>query len=286
MTVSGHTNKRASCHESRILIVGLGLIGGSLAAGLRAAGYDGHIVACDPNHDEVALGIELGLVDSGGTRLGELLKDVSMVVLAVPVLAMERVMTQLAESLSDAASDVVITDVGSTKATIRECAERVFGCVPPNMVLGHPIAGSEKSGVAAANPLLYENHKVILTPEANVNALALKRVEALWQACGAQVLHMSVERHDQVLARTSHLPHLLAAGGFRDFTRIAGSDPVMWRDIFIANREAVLSSLDDFEAGLKRLRQAVEEGDSDALIATFDIEQNQLSGGISYATTR
>ncbi|UXZ55501.1 bifunctional prephenate dehydrogenase/3-phosphoshikimate 1-carboxyvinyltransferase [Halomonas sp. 7T] len=281
---------QAVCREPRLLIVGLGLIGGSLAAGLRASGFKGEIIACDPNASEVALGIEMGLIDAGDTQLSGLLSDVSMVVLAVPVLATESVMQTLAAELSTAASNVAITDVGSTKATIRECAERVFGCVPSNMVLGHPIAGSEKSGVAAANPVLYANHKVILTPEPNVNADALARVEALWQACGAQVLQMSVERHDQVLARTSHLPHLLAfslvdtlarqderldifryaAGGFRDFTRIAGSDPVMWRDIFIANRDAVLSSLDDFEAGLARLRDAVERGDSDALIATFD----------------
>ena len=290
MTVLAQGAGREVCHEPRILIVGLGLIGGSLAAALRASGFSGEIIACDPNKDEIALGIELGLVNAGGTQLAELLDDVSMVVLAVPVLAMESVMTALAQALPNAADDVVITDVGSTKATIRECAERVFGYVLPNIVLGHPIAGSEKSGVAAANPTLYVNHKVILTPEPNVDADALARVEKLWQACGAEVLQMSVERHDQVLARTSHLPHLLAfslvdtlarqderldifryaAGGFRDFTRIAGSDPVMWRDIFIANREAVLSSLDDFEAGLKRLRCAVESGDSDALIATFD----------------
>ncbi len=290
MTVLAQSAGRVACHESRILIVGLGLIGGSLAAALRASGYQGRIVACDPNKDEVALGIELGLVDAGGTQLSELLDDVSMVVLAVPVLAMESVMTTLAQALPNASVDVVITDVGSTKTTIRDCAERVFGRVLPNIVLGHPIAGSEKSGVAAANPSLYVNHKVILTPEPNVDADALARVEKLWQAGGAEVLQMSVERHAQVLARTSHLPHLLAfslvdtlarqderldifryaAGGFRDFTRIAGSDPVMWRDIFIANREAVLSSLDDFEAGLKRLRYAVESGDSDALIATFD----------------
>lgn len=290
MTVRSAPMRTAVCRESKVLIVGLGLIGGSLAAGLRASGFKGEIVACDPNASEVALGVEMGLIDAGDTHLERLLPDVSMVVLAVPVLAMQSVMKTVAAALSSAADNVVITDVGSTKATIRECAEHVFGGVPPNMVLGHPIAGSEKSGVAAANPTLYANHKVILTPEPNVHRDALARVEALWQACGAQVLQMSVERHDQVLARTSHLPHLLAfslvdtlarqderldifryaAGGFRDFTRIAGSDPVMWRDIFIANRDAVLSSLNDFEAGLARLRDAVERGDSDALIATFD----------------
>ncbi|WP_433925099.1 bifunctional prephenate dehydrogenase/3-phosphoshikimate 1-carboxyvinyltransferase [Vreelandella sp. 21] len=281
---------RSSCQESHLLIVGLGLIGGSLAAALRQSGFKGHISACDSNASEIALGIDLGLIDHGGSQLAELLDDVSMVILAVPVLAMESVMATLAGSLHRASKNVVITDVGSTKATIRDCAVRAFGEVPPSVVLGHPIAGSEKSGVAAADPALYINHKVILTPEPNVDAGALARVEALWCATGADVLQMSVERHDQVLARTSHLPHLLAfslvdtlarqderleifryaAGGFRDFTRIAGSDPVMWRDIFIANRDAVLSSLDDFEAGLARLRKAVESGDSDALIATFD----------------
>ncbi|KUJ88539.1 MAG: 3-phosphoshikimate 1-carboxyvinyltransferase [Halomonas sp. 54_146] len=281
---------KPTCQESRLLIIGLGLIGGSLAAALRVSGFQGSIVACDPDEGEIRRGIEMGLIDSGGTRLREQVSEASMVVLAVPVLAMESVMANLADVLMFASPGVVITDVGSTKATIRACAQRVFGQVPSNMVLGHPIAGSEKSGVAAANPRLYVDHKVILTPEPDVDRDALQRVRCLWEACGADVLEMDVERHDQVLARTSHLPHLLAfslvdtlarqderldifryaAGGFRDFTRIAGSDPVMWRDIFIANKQAVLASLDDFEAGLERLRRAVEAGDSDALIATFD----------------
>lgn len=275
--------------ESRLLIVGLGLIGGSLAAALREVGFDGKIAACDPDASEIERGIDMGLIDSGGTALSQQAPGASMIVLAVPVLAMESVMRELADVLPDMAH-VVITDVGSTKATIRDCARRVFGRVPPTLVLGHPIAGSEKSGVAAANPKLYVNHKVILTPEPDVDPNALARVRALWQATGAEVLEMDVAQHDHVLARTSHLPHLLAfslvdtlarqdqrldifryaAGGFRDFTRIAGSDPVMWRDIFIANRDAVLASLDDFEAGLSTLRAAVEAGNSDAMLATFD----------------
>ena len=133
--------------EPRLLIVGLGLIGGSLAAALRSADFQGQIVGCDPNSDEIALGMQKGLIDAGGTELGDQVVDASLIVLAVPVLAMETVMQTLVEVLPRAAANVVITDVGSTKSTIRACAERVFGRVPTNMVLGHPIAGSEKSGV-------------------------------------------------------------------------------------------------------------------------------------------
>jgi 3-phosphoshikimate 1-carboxyvinyltransferase len=282
-------------NEARILIVGLGLIGGSLAAALRAAGYTQSIHACDPDPGEIERGIEMGLIDHGDTRLAPLVEGATLIVLAVPVLAMRSVMTELAaalpiEAVEGEAPRVVITDVGSTKAAVRDCALAAFGRLPAGLVLGHPIAGSEKSGVAASNPQLYVNHKVILTPGPETAPAAVARVQALWRACGAEVLEMDVERHDQVLARTSHLPHLLAfslvdtlarqderleifryaAGGFRDFTRIAGSDPVMWRDIFTANRDAVLASLDDFEAGLGRLRRAVEAGDGDAMLAVFD----------------
>ncbi len=283
-------HQAARLAEPRLLIVGLGLIGGSLAAALKARGFRGEILACDRDPDEIARGVAMGIIDGGDTELEPLLPDASLVVLAVPVLAMESVLAALGRALGERLDDTLITDVGSSKVAIRDAARRAFGRLPPSLVLGHPIAGSEKSGVAAANPDLYRRHKVILTPTAETDAGALARVRALWAACEAEVLEMAVERHDQVLARTSHLPHLLAfslvdtlagqderleifryaAGGFRDFTRIAGSDPVMWRDIFTANREAVLAALDDFEAGLARLRQAVSAGDGDAMLATFD----------------
>ncbi|MDN3526351.1 bifunctional prephenate dehydrogenase/3-phosphoshikimate 1-carboxyvinyltransferase [Halomonas sabkhae] len=276
--------------EPRILIVGLGLIGSSLAAGLRRAGVAGEIRACDPHLDELMRAREMGLIDGGGACLAEQLDGVSLVVLAVPVLAMREVMNELATDRHRAAPDLVITDVGSTKATIREDAVAAFGSLPANLVLGHPIAGSEKSGLDAVDPALFEGHKVILTPAPSTCTDAVGRVRALWATVGAEVLEMDVDRHDAVLARTSHLPHLLAfslvdtlarqderldifryaAGGFRDFTRIAGSDPVMWRDIFAANQSAVLDALDEFEAGLARLRHAVEAGDADAMLSTLD----------------
>ncbi|WP_275401741.1 bifunctional prephenate dehydrogenase/3-phosphoshikimate 1-carboxyvinyltransferase [Salinicola corii] len=272
--------------DPAVLIVGLGMIGGSLAAALKSSGYTGRILACDPDVEEIDTGLEMGVIDDGGSDLAALVVQSGLVIVAVPVLAMRRVFEQLVPVLGDR----VLTDVGSTKRCVCEAAREAFGHLPVNFVPGHPVAGSEKSGVAAANPALYRHHKVILTPESDTTPTAVAMVRALWQRCGAEVLEMPVDRHDQVLARTSHLPHLLAfslvdtlarqderleifryaAGGFRDFTRIAGSDPVMWHDIFTANRDALLSALDDFETGLARLRAAVEQGDSDAMLGTFD----------------
>lgn len=289
--------------EERILIVGLGLIGGSLAAALRAddfasdtragtcaASRKTNIVACDLDPDEIAQGVAMGLIDGGDVQLNRvLLEGVTMIVLAVPVMAMRKVFEALAPLLDSASTRLVMTDVGSTKQTVVSDAMDVFGHLPPNLVLGHPIAGSEKSGVASSTPALFEGHKVILTPSGSTDTGAITRVRALWQATGAEVLEMDVSHHDQVLARTSHLPHFLAfslvdtlarqddrldifryaAGGFRDFTRIAGSDPVMWRDVFMANQEALLGALADFEAGIARLRHAVEQCDGDAMLATL-----------------
>jgi len=279
---------------SRVVIVGLGLIGGSLAAALREAGVGGSdgsvIVANDPDGEEIRRGQDMGLIDEGSTTLAGVIDAATLVVLAVPVMAMRSVMVELKALLPRADAKVVITDVGSTKAAVRDTAVEVFGEMPSRLVLGHPIAGSEKSGVRASMASLYHNHKVILTPCENTAPEARVLVESLWRTAGAEVLIMDVERHDQVLARTSHLPHLLAfslvdtlarqderldifryaAGGFRDFTRIAGSDPVMWRDVFQANQGAVLEALDDFEAGLSRLRHAVTQGDGDAMLGIFD----------------
>lgn len=269
-------------------VVGLGMIGGSIAAGLKQAGWGGEVLGCDLDPSELAQGLALGVIDRQAS-LETVARDADLIVLAVPVLSIHRVLERLAPLLAKRQFPPVVTDVGSVKRRVREAVVAVCGSMPGWLVLGHPIAGAERSGVAAANPALYRQHRIILTPEADTSPEALALVRAMWQKLGGELLEMSVERHDEVLARTSHLPHLLAfslvdtlalqderleifryaAGGFRDFTRIAGSDPVMWRDIFIGNRDAVLHALDEFEAGVARLRHAVEASDGEEMLGIF-----------------
>ena len=270
----------------RLVVVGLGLIGGSFAKGIRATGLFREVVGVDLDPESRRLAVELGVVDRCEVELAAACQGADVIQLAVPILVMEKVLAQLARlDLGQA----VITDVGSAKGNLVRAARQVFGHMPARFVPGHPIAGSEQSGVTAANPKLFRRHKVILTPVAETDPDALALVDHLWRALDADVEHMDVEHHDQVLAATSHLPHLLAytlvdslakrnenleifryaAGGFRDFTRIAGSDPLMWHDIFLANRDAVLQALDDFRDDLDALRAAVVEGDGHHLLGVF-----------------
>ena len=270
----------------RLVVVGLGLIGGSFAKGIRATGLFREVVGVDLDAESRRLAVELGVVDRCEAELAAACQGADVIQLAVPILVMEKVLAQLARlDLGQA----VITDVGSAKGNLVRAARQVFGHMPARFVPGHPIAGSEQSGVTAANPKLFRRHKVILTPVAETDPDALALVDHLWRALDADVEHMDVEHHDQVLAATSHLPHLLAytlvdslakrnenleifryaAGGFRDFTRIAGSDPLMWHDIFLANRDAVLQALDDFRDDLDALRAAVVEGDGHHLLGVF-----------------
>ena len=183
----------------------------------------------------------------------------------------------------------MVTDVGSVKGAVVEAAQRVFGGMPSRFVPGHPVAGTERSGVEAAFDSLFQGRHVILTPVQQTAPGALAQVTAMWEACGATVSRMAVAEHDRVLAATSHLPHMLAyalvdslarrddgpqmfryaAGGFRDFTRIASSDPVMWRDICLTNRQALLRAMDAFSEDLSTLRQAIESEDAQVLEAIF-----------------
>jgi 3-phosphoshikimate 1-carboxyvinyltransferase len=270
----------------RLVVVGLGLIGGSFAKGLREKGLFHEVVGVDLDPQSRRLAVELGVVDRSESDLAVACVGADVIQLAVPILAMEKLLVALAKlDLAGA----VLTDVGSAKGSVVCAAELAFAGLPLRFVPGHPIAGSEQSGVEAANGQLFSRHKVILTPLSQVDRGALELVDRLWRALDADVEHMQVEHHDQVLAATSHLPHLLAfglvdslakrsenleifryaAGGFRDFTRIAGSDPLMWHDICLANREAVLRTLDAFRDDLDALRAAIDTGDGHHLLGVF-----------------
>ncbi|HHJ14891.1 MAG TPA: prephenate dehydrogenase/arogenate dehydrogenase family protein [Gammaproteobacteria bacterium] len=270
----------------RLAIIGVGLIGGSLARALREAGAVKEIVGSSRRETHLGRAVELGVIDRFDTDAARAVEGADMVFVSVPLGAMRSVFERVHAAL---APDAVLTDGGSAKASVVADLEATVGAVPPWFVPGHPIAGNERSGVEAASAGLYRGRRVILTPLAQTDADATARVRAMWEAAGARVSEMSVQHHDEVLAATSHLPHMLAfalveslarlaeqrevfeyaAGGFRDFTRIASSDPVMWRDICIANRDALLHMLDRFSGDLVKLRAAVEAADADTLLKIF-----------------
>jgi len=273
-------------HLGRLVLVGVGLMGGSLAAALKRAGAVGEIVGLAREPGELAEARELGLVDREEIEPAAALAGADAVVVATPVGAAEAVFTRISPHLP---KGILLTDMGSTKGSVIAAARAAFGALPPGFVPAHPIAGTEASGPAAADPDLFCGRRVILTPAPESESGAVAAARALWEAVGAEVVEMAAEHHDEVLAATSHLPHLLAyalvdslarrddngeifdfaAGGFRDFTRIASSDPVMWHDICRANRDALLPALAGFRAELQRLETAVAEGDSDYLLTVF-----------------
>ncbi len=270
----------------QLTIFGVGLIGGSLALALREAGVVDEIVGCSRREEHLRQALELGVIDRYHLDAAEAVAGADVVFVSVPLGAMRSVFEAMRPGL---AADAVITDGGSAKQCVVDDARAAFGTLPPGFVPGHPIAGTEKSGVTAAFPELYRNRRVILTPLAESDPAAVERVRAMWQAAGAEVEEMEVHHHDEVLAATSHLPHMLAfglvdslarmrdndeifryaAGGFRDFTRIASSDPVMWRDICIHNREAILDMTARYQADLEEMVRAIERGDGDALLEIF-----------------
>lgn len=275
-----------SLNVDRITILALGLIGGSLAKALKANRFTGELVAWGRRPASLEAGLAMGIIDRYSLDLKEAIAGADIIVVATPTLIAADMIRQLATMVD---GQVIITDVASVKGNLLAAAKEAFGKVPPNLVLGHPIAGSEKSGVDAAKADLFVNHRVILTPTEETNPEALQKVKALWQATGAELVEMPVDEHDEVLAATSHLPHILAyalvdalagnpeqqnifrfaAGGFRDFTRIASSDPAMWHEISLANRDALLKMIDVFSGQLGDLRQAIANGDSDTIIGCF-----------------
>ena len=270
----------------RLCIIGVGLIGGSLGLALKSKAACGHIIGCGRNDENLRKAVELGAIDTFNTDPAEAVRDCDAVVLAVPMQSMLPVFELIAPALLH---DAVITDAGSAKTAVLAAAQTAFGQLPAGLVPGHPIAGNENSGVEAATADLYSGRRVILTPHDASSRQAISIVTGLWEACGAQVSQMDAEVHDHILAATSHLPHLLAfslvrelansphhddifryaAGGLRDFTRIAESDPVMWRDICLANKDAILPAIDRYRDELDRLQQAIATADSDTMNNMF-----------------
>ena len=268
----------------KVAFIGLGLIGSSLARVIAAEQLATTVVASTRSQKTLEDAKALGLISEGYSDPIDAVKHADLVVLALPVRATQKVLQQIRPHLTE---NVILTDVGSTKGNVVEAAKAVFGeALPIGFVPGHPIAGAEHTGVHAGKVDLFAHHKVILTPLPSSAPWAVEKLTRLWQAAKAEVICMDVDKHDEVLAHTSHLPHLMAfnlveqlanrednldifryaAGGFRDFSRIAASDPQMWHDIFFANKTAILNAVDGFESQLSIIRKLIEEEDSQALM--------------------
>ncbi|MEM7255177.1 MAG: prephenate dehydrogenase/arogenate dehydrogenase family protein [Pseudomonadota bacterium] len=270
----------------RLCIVGVGLIGGSLARALREAGYCDEVVGSSRQSANLERAVELGVIDRFDTDIGRAIDGADMIVVCVPMTAMEPVFAAMNGKL---AADAVLTDAGSAKRSVIAAAERAFGTIPDCLVPGHPIAGTEHSGVDASFASLFRDHRVILTPTGHSDPDAVRRVREMWQVTGALIDVLAPDYHDEILAATSHAPHLLAyslvdmlgqrneraeffkfaAGGFRDFTRIASSDPYMWRDICLVNGPAIIATLEKFGGEVEAMTEAIRRGDGEALFEKF-----------------
>ncbi len=275
----------------RIAIIGLGLIGGSLCRALRAAALTGApvpwLIGCDRNAGTLLRARELGLIDEAYREVGAAAHTADLVCLAVPPGETPAVLAGLASGLGDR---TLVTDVGSVKGTVVEAARACLGSHMARFVPGHPIAGTEESGIEASFAGLFRGQWVILTPVVETAPDAVEVVSAMWRRVGARVEIMEAVRHDRLLAATSHLPHALAyalvhllaagpdaddclryaAGGFADLTRIASSSPMLWHDIFFANREQLLEAIGRFQQALATLSEAVDRHDSRQLLAILE----------------
>jgi prephenate dehydrogenase len=271
---------------TKVVIVGVGLIGGSFALGLKAAGAVEHVVGLGRSAQALARARELGIIDEAAASPQDALAGADLVLLAAPVAQTGPILAQLAPYLEP---QTIVTDAGSTKSDVVAAARAALGDRVRQFVPGHPIAGRESNGPDAAIPDLYRGKKAVLAPLPENAPEAVERVAAAWRTCGAVIHMLSPQEHDKVFAAVSHLPHLLAyalvddiankphadllfqyaASGFRDFTRIAGSSPEMWRDISLANRDALLGELDAYLAQLTHLRARLAASDGAALEATY-----------------
>jgi len=276
----------------QLTIIGVGLIGGSFAKALKKANMVKHVVGYGRQEDNLKTALDSGIIDEYSLNLQYAVNNADVIFIATPVSTFFDIFTQLKGHIKDSA---IITDGGSTKLNVINMAKQVFGQVPNNYVPGHPIAGTENSGASAAFAELFENHKVILTPllssdnNLNTDPGALSIISNLWEATGAEIICMDAEHHDLVLGATSHLPHIIAfslvntlatlnerkeifeyaAGGFKDFTRIASSNPKMWQDICMANKDVLLSHLNHFQEDLSDVISALENDDTNYLNHIF-----------------
>ena len=270
----------------KLVVIGVGLIGGSFALALRRARAVQRVVGVGRTRRNLADALRLKVIDEASQDPARAVRGADLVLLATPVGQMPAVMTAIAPHLP---AHVVVTDVGSTKRDVIACARRFLGGHLPRFVPAHPVAGTEMSGAAAAFPDLFRGRNVILTPQAGTAAGAVTLVRRAWEACGARVVRLDAGAHDELLAAVSHLPHVIAfalvnmlagrpnparlfgmsAGGLRDTVRIAGSSPEMWADICVANRDALLAALEDYENELGQTRAAIERADAQELRRLF-----------------
>jgi prephenate dehydrogenase len=270
----------------KLVVIGVGLIGGSFALALKRARAVQRVVGVGRTRRNLAAARRLKVIDEASQDPAHAVRDADLVLLAMPVGQMPAVMTAIAPHLPPHA---VLTDAGSTKGDVIAAARRFLGDRISRFVPGHPVAGTERSGAEAAFPDLFKDRNVILTPQRETAAAAESLVTRAWQACGARVTRLAADQHDAILAAVSHLPHVVAyalvnmlagrpnaaqlfglsAGGLRDTVRIAGSSPEMWADICVANREALLAALEDYENELERLRAAIDGADGAELRRLF-----------------
>nr|WP_320048269.1 prephenate dehydrogenase/arogenate dehydrogenase family protein [uncultured Desulfuromonas sp.] len=271
----------------KIAIIGVGLIGGSFALALKRAGVVATVSGWDADPENLRQAHDLQVIDQLPATLQEAVHGAELVMLAVPVGAMEAAARQVIPSMDQGA---ILTDSGSVKQCVLEALEPLAVAQGVRYVAGHPISGTERSGAAAAFAELYQGKRCILTPSEQTDAAALDVVTRAWQAAGSAVVTMDVYKHDRILAAISHLPHMIAyslvnsvsaydryeenildysAGGFRDFTRIASSDPIMWRDIALTNRDSLIEMIDQFENFLSELKNDIQQADGEKLYEFF-----------------
>ena len=272
-------------------MIGVGLIGGSVAAALKQKSAVDHVVGVGRSSANMQRALSLGVIDVVCEEPGKAARDADIVLVAVPVKQTAGILEQLQDAVQ---SGVIVTDAGSTKRDFVRIAENVFGANSASVVPGHPIAGAERTGVDAAHAGLFSGKRTVLTPSPDTNPQAVASVAAMWRACGAEVVQMTAQHHDAVFSAVSHLPHVLsyalvemiatrddaeelfsfAASGFRDFTRIAGSSPEMWRDICFANSEQLLRDIDAYQRALAVLAEHIRSGDGQRLEAVFAAAAN------------